>query len=131
MRLHLEVLTIQGTVVDEEVDEVIVPLVDGWKGVLPGHLAFIARVMRGTITMRTGDRERIAATLGGTLTVEPARVTLLTGAAMLDRELADLEREISAELESIAAIEAEAEKHFDRVYQHMAETFKRGARRLS
>jgi F0F1-type ATP synthase epsilon subunit len=128
-RLQLEVLTVEGVVLDASVEAVVVPLVDGWKGVLPGHAGFEARLMRGEILFRSQGAERTVATLGGTLVVELDRVTVLTGAAALDRDLAGLEQEISGELEALQTMEAEAEKHFGRVYRQMAETFRRAGGR--
>ena len=128
-QLHLEVLTVQGAVLDQPVEAVVLPLVDGWKGVLPGHAGFEARLLRGEIIFRSQGVERPVATLGGTVVVERDRVTVLTGAALLDRDLAGLEQEISGELEALQALEAEAERHFDRVYRQMAETFRRAGSR--
>jgi F-type H+-transporting ATPase subunit epsilon len=127
--LRLTVLTPQATVFDDTVDAVIMPLPDGWRGVLPGHISFQARLMRGEVLFRVGGQERLLATLGGTLAVERGSVTLLTGVAALDRSLETLERELSEEIQRFAALEQEAEKHFDRVYRQMAGTFNHRRRR--
>jgi hypothetical protein len=62
--------------------------------------------------------------------VEDNRVTILTGVAELDSNLEALERSISEESEQLAAMEEEAERHFDRVYRQMAQTLahRRGGR---
>jgi F-type H+-transporting ATPase subunit epsilon len=127
--LHLVVLTPQATVFDAVVEAVIVPLSDGWRGILPGHANFQARLMRGHLLFRVGGKERIVATLGGALAVDNNTVTVLTGVAVLDRNLETMEREISEETQRLTALEQEAEKHFNRVYRQMARTFNhRGAR---
>jgi len=126
--LRLEVLTLQGRILDQDVDAVIVPLADGWKGVLPGHAPFEARVLRGETVIRMQNQPRTLATLGGVLRVERDRATLLAGVAVLDRTLPELEEDIRGELESGAALEAEAEKHFDRVYQQLAHALWRPSR---
>jgi F-type H+-transporting ATPase subunit epsilon len=121
--LRLEVLTPEGTVFDGEVDAVVVPLPDGWRGILPGHLSFHARLMRGEVLLRAGGKERMLATLGGTVTVQGGTVTILTGTAALDHNLEALEQAISGKAQRLAETEREAEKHFDRVYRQMARTF--------
>ena len=121
--LRLEVLTPEEIIFDAEVDAVVVPLADGWQGILPGHLGFHARLMRGEVLLRAGGQERVLATLGGTIIVQGWTVTVLTGTAALDCTLETLEHEISGKAQRLAEIEREAEKHFDRVYRQMARTF--------
>jgi F-type H+-transporting ATPase subunit epsilon len=88
------VLTPLATVLECDVESVVVPLADGWLGVLPGHAPFAACVMAGEVLVRAGGDERLLATLGGTLSVEPDAVVISTGAAAPDRHLAELEQEI-------------------------------------
>jgi F-type H+-transporting ATPase subunit epsilon len=127
--LHLAVFTPQTTVFAAAVDAVIVPLPDGWLGVFPGHAPFQARLMRGEVLFRVDGKERVLATLGGTIAVDGGTVTILTGVAALDRDLETLERDISEEGQRLAALEQEAEKHFNRVYRQMARTFNHRRRR--
>ncbi|HYM69002.1 MAG TPA: hypothetical protein VEZ44_05350 [bacterium] len=127
--LRLVVLTPLATAFDDVADSVIAPLPDGWYGVLPGHAPFQARVLAGAVVARVGDKDRLLATLGGTLTVVDDVVTLLTGAAALDRDMDALEREIGDEVKRLAALEQEAEKHFNQVYRQLARTFHARRRR--
>jgi F0F1-type ATP synthase epsilon subunit len=126
--LRLRVLTPQVTLLDEPVETVIAPLPDGWLGVLPGHSGFQARLMRGHVVIGTRGRRRVMATIGGVIGVAADTVTVLTGAAALDRDLAALEREIGAEATRLQEVEREAEKHFDRVFRALARTFDRRRR---
>jgi F-type H+-transporting ATPase subunit epsilon len=122
-QLKLQVLTPQALVFEERVETVVAPLPDGWIGVLPGHTAFQARLMRGLVVFEASGRRRTIATIGGIISVADDTVTVLTGAAAVDQDLADLEREIGEESAQIEEIEREAEKHFDRVYRALARTF--------
>jgi len=79
--LRLAVLTPDASVLDEDVDEVVVPILDGWIGVLRGHAPFQARLLEGEVVFRKGDRERVVVTIGGTIGVTESAVTILTGAA--------------------------------------------------
>jgi F-type H+-transporting ATPase subunit epsilon len=118
--MRLLVLTLEETVFDGTVEEVVVPLPDGWLGVRPRHAPFQARLLAGDVVVRVDGRERTLATLGGTMVVERDAVTLLTGVARLDQDLEALERAIGDDLKRRTALEHEAEKHFDRVYRQMA-----------
>jgi F-type H+-transporting ATPase subunit epsilon len=124
MTLRLEVLTPQAVVFEGDVDEVVAPLTDGWIGVLPGHLPFTARLMRGQVVIRNGDRERVVATMGGSMDMKGDLITLLTGAAALDVAFVDLEASLGSEAQQIRAMEQEAERHFDRAYRTLADTLR-------
>lgn len=124
---RLTVLTPLVTVLECHVECVIVPLADGWRGVMADHAHFEARLLAGEVLVRAEGRERMVATLGGAVSVEAAGVTLLTGAAAVDKRLEELEKDIGDEARRRAALEQEAEKQFDRVYREMARTL--GARR--
>lgn len=121
--MRLRVLTPDATLFDETVDEVVAPLPDGWIGVLPGHASFQSRLMRGTVVVRSGGRERTIATLGGTIGAGPSEITMLVGAAALDSDLSELESSIGEQARDLAEMEREAEKHFDRIYRAVARTF--------
>jgi F0F1-type ATP synthase epsilon subunit len=116
-------------VFDGAVDAVIVPLADGWKGILPGHAPFQARLLAGDVLVRIAGKERAGATLGGALTVEAGVVRILSGVAALDMDLKALERGIDDELRRLTGLEQEAEKHFEQIYRQMARTFNHRVRR--
>ena len=126
--MRLLVLTPEESVFDGQVDGAIVPLPDGWLGIYPGHLPFSARVRPGEILVQVGDRSTVIATIGGILSVEDDAVTLLTGAAKTDTTLERLEHDIGNETRQLAALEVEAERHFDRVLRQVANTFARHRR---
>ena len=54
--LQLEIVTPQGTVLSEGVDEVVAPSVNGEFGVLPGHLPMLAALDIGLLHYRQGER---------------------------------------------------------------------------
>lgn len=122
--LHLAVLTPQTTLLDEDVASLVVPLLNGWLGVFPGHAPLQARLLPGEVIFRTAGQQRMLATLGGTFVTNGSTATILTGVAMLDGDLDVLEQHISEEAEQLTKMEEEAERHFDRVYRQMAHTFK-------
>jgi F-type H+-transporting ATPase subunit epsilon len=80
-RLKLEVATPARLVVTAAADEVVIPGVDGYFGVLPGHAALLALLGVGEVTYRTGREERYLAVSGGVAEVEADRVTILAQVA--------------------------------------------------
>lgn len=54
--LRFELVTPSGSVLDREVDEVLIPGVDGEFGVLPGHIPFLAAIQPGVVTFRANAR---------------------------------------------------------------------------
>jgi F-type H+-transporting ATPase subunit epsilon len=76
-RLRMELATPTRLVVAETADEVVVPGIDGYFGVLPGHAPLLTLLGVGEVTYRQGRDERYLAVSGGFAEVGPDRVTLL------------------------------------------------------
>jgi len=88
--LRLELATPARLVVSEAVDEVVVPGVDGYFGVWPGHAALLALVGVGEVTYRAGREEHYLAVAGGFAEVGPDRVTILADTAEPAEEIDDV-----------------------------------------
>ena len=86
-RLRLELATPTRLVVSEAADEVVVPGLDGYFGVLPGHAPLLALVGVGEIMFRQGRDERYLAVSGGFAEVGPDRVTVLAETAERAEEI--------------------------------------------
>lgn len=86
-RLRLELATPTRLVVSEEADEVVVPGIDGYFGVLPGHASLLALLGVGEVTYRAGRTERYLAVSGGFAEVGPDRVTILAETAERPEEI--------------------------------------------
>jgi F-type H+-transporting ATPase subunit epsilon len=86
-RLKLELATPTRLVVAEVADEVVVPGVDGYFGVLPGHAALLTLVGVGEVTYRQGREERHLAVAGGFAEVGPDHVTILAESAERPEEI--------------------------------------------
>ena len=57
-KILLEVVTPEGLLLREEVDEVTAPGEEGYFGVLPGHTSFLATLGIGSIMYRKGAEKR-------------------------------------------------------------------------
>jgi len=86
-RLRLDLATPTRLVVSEVADEVVVPGVDGYFGVLPGHAPLLALVGIGEVMYRTGRDERYLAVGGGFAEVRHDRVTILAETAERPEEI--------------------------------------------
>jgi len=86
-RLRLELATPTRLVVAETVDEVVVPGLEGYFGVLPGHAAFLALVGTGEVAFRVGRTERYLAVSGGFAEVGGERVLILADSAERPEEI--------------------------------------------
>lgn len=127
--MHLEVRTPERLVVDAEVKAVNAPLSDGWIGILSGHAPFQARVRPGVIAYRPSEDEaQQVAVHGGFLSVQDDQVTVLTGVAREGVDLETLDEAISHEEQQLEAMEEEARRRFDQIYQKMTHSFSRERR---
>jgi F-type H+-transporting ATPase subunit epsilon len=86
-RLTLEVATPSRSVISEQVDEVVVPGIEGYFGVLPGHAALLSTLGIGELTYRIGREERHAAVAGGFCEVRNDKVIVLADSVELPAEI--------------------------------------------
>lgn len=80
-RLTVEVATPQRLVLSDEVDEVVVPGIEGYFGVLPGHAPFLTTLGIGELTYRRGRDELRLAIAGGFCEVRNDKVIVLADTA--------------------------------------------------
>ncbi len=76
--LHLRVITPRSLAVDEKVEEVTIPGLDGELGILPGHRPLYAALGSGELTYRASGRRESLSVRGGYAEVGPERVTAFT-----------------------------------------------------
>src|SRR3989442_789985 len=86
-RITLEVATPSRLVIGEQVDEAVVPGIEGYFGVLPGHAAFLTTLGIGELTYRIGRDERHAAGAGGFGEAHNKRVIVLAAPVELPAEI--------------------------------------------
>ncbi|MBI3941198.1 MAG: F0F1 ATP synthase subunit epsilon [Acidobacteria bacterium] len=76
-KLRLEIVTPDRLLFSGEVDEVSVPGVQGYLGILPGHAPLLSELKIGEIMLRQGDRRVYFFCSWGFLEVLPDRVSVL------------------------------------------------------
>jgi F-type H+-transporting ATPase subunit epsilon len=79
--LHLEVITPERKVYEDDVDMVIAPGSEGYLGILPHHTPLLTALGPGEFRVKKGGVEEILAVFGGFMDVRGDRVVVLTEAA--------------------------------------------------
>lgn len=84
--MKLELITLDGVKVDEDVYEVLLPTPDGTIAIFPGHERIVTLAVNGVISIRhkktdADDRMEHFATFGGIVEVAPNRIRILVDEA--------------------------------------------------
>ncbi len=90
-KISLKVVTPEREIVSLDVDEVTLPSVDGYMGVLPGHAPLLARLDVGEVTYRSGREQSYFAVSGGIAEVLGGSVQILAETCEAADEI-DLDR---------------------------------------
>ncbi len=85
--IHLDIVTLERTVVSEEVDYVSAPGIDGVIGILPRHEPLLTALSYGELRYKKGDQESSFAIGGGFMEVRPDKVTVLADSADYAEEI--------------------------------------------
>src|SRR6185503_6225682 len=76
-KLQLQIVSADRMLVNETVDEVVIPGADGFFGVLPGHTPPLALMQVGQLWYRQGQDVHYLVIAFGFAEVQPDRVTIL------------------------------------------------------
>jgi len=79
--LHLEVITPERKVYEDDVDMVVAPASEGYVGILPHHMPLFTMLGPGEFKVKRGGVEEVLAVFGGFMDVRGDRVIVLTDAA--------------------------------------------------
>jgi F-type H+-transporting ATPase subunit epsilon len=112
MSLLLEIVTPEKLAYRDQVDEVVVPGVDGQLGILPHHAPLLTVLGVGELHIRKGGDDEYFAIAGGFLQVRPDKVVVMA-------EIADMASEI--DLERAEQARRDAEKMLSSAYVEPAD----------
>jgi F-type H+-transporting ATPase subunit epsilon len=79
--LHLEVITPERKVYEDDVDMVIAPGSEGYLGILPHHAPLLTALGPGEFRVKKGGIEEVLVVFGGFMDVRADKVVVLTEAA--------------------------------------------------
>jgi len=102
--LKLKIVTPERLVLEEEVESVTIPTVEGEIGVLPGHVALITAIKSGDIVAKKGGEEIPMAVSGGFVEVRPGPNGMTEVAILADfaEHVADISDELIAKAKARA-----------------------------
>ena len=103
--LRLEFVTPERSIAHDDVDEVVLPLADGYAGILPGHAPMLAALRTGEMWFRKGVETTHGFVSGGFVEVTGDRVSVLARIA---------ERADDIDAERAAAAKRRAEERIAR-----------------
>ena len=109
-KIQLDVATPDRLVFSAEVDEVVLPSVEGYMGVRPGHAPLLAQLDVGEISCRTGAETRYLACSGGFAEVLGTSVSVLAETAEL-AEAIDVARAQAARERAEERLRSECSEH--------------------
>jgi F-type H+-transporting ATPase subunit epsilon len=89
--IQLQIVSADRSLLNETVDEVVIPGFDGYFGVLPGHTPLLAVLQVGELWYRQGQEKHYVSIAFGFAEVLPDRVTILAQIAETADEI-DLTR---------------------------------------
>lgn len=76
--LWLKVITPRKLVVDDKVEEVSLPSLEGYLGILPGHRPLFVAVGKGWLSFRIAEKDREISIQGGYAEILPEKVIVFT-----------------------------------------------------
>ena len=100
--MKLELITLLGKKVDQEVYEVMIPTADGEIGVFPGHESLVTIAVPGAITVRYNKHDADSqldffAISGGVVEISPARIRILVDEADHGDDIIEAESQAALE----------------------------------
>jgi F-type H+-transporting ATPase subunit epsilon len=111
--IELQIVTPERMLVHEQVDEVEIPGVNGYFGVLPGHTPLLAALSVGELWYRRGQEVTYLSVVLGFAEVLPDRVTILAQLAERAEDI-DIERAEAARRRAAELLEQRTEVDYER-----------------
>ena len=113
-KLQLQIVSADRSLLNETVDEVVIPGFDGYFGVLPGHTPLLAVLSVGELWYRQGQEKHYVHIAFGFAEVLPDRVTILAQiaekAGEIDVARAEAAKKRAEERLASPAVDIDAER---------------------
>lgn len=87
MNLLLEIITPEKIIYKDEVNEVIVPTVNGEIAILPNHINLLTQVNPGELIIKKGTGQQFLAITGGFLEVQKNKVSIVAEYAIRAQDI--------------------------------------------
>ena len=107
-KLRLVVVTPEGKTFDDDVEQVVMPGVEGQLGILPGHVPLLTAIQPGELVLKAGSRGDELAVGGGFAEITGDRVTIMTDMAVKPEDIDEHAVERALESAKQALLEKKA-----------------------
>lgn len=108
-KIHLEILTIERKLLDDHVDMVVAPGIEGVFGVLPNHSPLLTALNYGELMVKKeGNEDQFYAIGGGFIEIQPNHVVVMADSAERAEEI-DLARVEAAQQRAQELLESRDE----------------------
>jgi len=87
MNLLLEIITPEKVIYKDEVDEVVVPTLNGEIAILPNHINLLTQVNPGELIIKKGASQQYLAITGGFLEVQKNKISILAEYAIKAQDI--------------------------------------------
>ena len=112
--LHLQIVSADRSLVNEQVDEVEIPGADGYLGILPGHTPLLTTMGVGELWYRQGQEKHYLSIAFGFAEVGPERVTILAQLAEKADEIDPARAEAAKKRAEERMVKPSADMDFER-----------------
>lgn len=85
--IELEIISPEGIILKEKVDEVIIPTTTGQIAILPGHTPVFTKLAGGELAVRKKGEETLIAITGGFLEISQNKVIVLADYAIRSEQI--------------------------------------------
>ncbi len=111
--MQLQIITPAKIVFDEEIDELIIPTVNGELTILPNHVNLLTQIAEGGMTIKTNKKEQLLAITGGFLQINNNVLTILSDYAVRSEEI-DTKQALEAQMRAEEMIKKNKENMSER-----------------
>jgi len=120
--MKLQLVTLSGIIMDENIYEVIIPTSSGEIAVFPGHEPLVTLAVGGALLVRkqkgdSNSQMELFAINGGVVEVEPERVRILVDEADSSEDIIESEVEKALELAKKQKSEAKSQVEFSKAQE--------------
>lgn len=127
--MQLQVITPEKVIYDGEIDELIVPTVNGEIAILPHHVNLLTQVVPGEMTIKHSGKEQHLAVTGGFLQITNDTISLLADYAVRSEEI-DAKKALDAQERAEKKLKETGENLSEREYADIQSDLRRAITQL-
>lgn len=116
MNLLLEIITPEKVVYNDDVQEVIVPTVNGEIAILPNHINLLTKLNPGELIIKKGADQQYLAITGGFLEIQNNKISILAEYAVKAQDI-EVARAMEAKKRAEKAMSEKSTEHELRIAQ--------------